>query len=80
MAALLVASIADVASLNKQERMAYDENLRKYRDTMAVMEGQYLEGMEKGKVDVARNLKNMGLPIDDIIKATGLTTEDIEAL
>lgn len=75
-----LASIADVASLNKQERMAYDENLRKYRDTMAVMEGQYLEGMEKGKVDVARNLKNMGLPIDDIIKATGLTTEDIEAL
>ena len=43
-----LASIADVASLNKQERLAYDENLRKYRDTIAVMEGQYLEGLEKG--------------------------------
>ena len=45
-----LASIADVASLSKQERLAYDENLRKYRDTIAVMEGQYLEGMEKGEV------------------------------
>ena len=43
-----LASIADVASLSKKEREAYDENLRKYRDTVAVMEGQYLEGMEKG--------------------------------
>lgn len=34
-----LASIADVASLNKQERQAYDEDLRKYRDTVAVMEG-----------------------------------------
>ena len=43
-----LASIADVASLNKQERMAYDENLRKYRDTIAVMEGQWMEGHDKG--------------------------------
>ena len=43
-----LASIADVASLNKKERIAYDENLRKYRDTIVVMEGQYQEGMEKG--------------------------------
>ena len=43
-----LASIADVTSLNKQERQAYDENLRKYRDTIAVMEGQWLEGHAKG--------------------------------
>ena len=43
-----LASIADVASLSKKERMAYDENLRKYRDTVAVMEGQWLEGHAKG--------------------------------
>jgi hypothetical protein len=43
-----LASIADVASLSKQERLAYDENLRKYRDTVAVMEGQWLEGHAKG--------------------------------
>lgn len=43
-----LASIADVSSLSKKERLAYDENLRKYRDTVAVMEGQWLEGHAKG--------------------------------
>ena len=46
-----LASIADVASLNKQERMAYDENLRKYRDTIAVMEGQFMQGEKKGRAE-----------------------------
>jgi len=48
-----LASIADVASLSKQERIVYDENLRRYRDTVAVMEGQWelghAKGIEKGR-------------------------------
>jgi len=44
-----LASIADVTSLSKKERIAYDENLRIYRDNIAVYEGQYLEGLEKGE-------------------------------
>ena len=83
-----LASIADVASLSKQERLAYDENLRKYRDTIAVMEGQYLEGMEKGRVegikkanmDNARKMKADGMSIDLIAKYTGLAAEDIANL
>ena len=31
--------IADVASLSRQERMKYDVGLRKYRDTLSVLEG-----------------------------------------
>ena len=46
-----LASIADVASLSKKDRLAYDENLRKYRDTVAVMEGQWLEGHAKGMAE-----------------------------
>ncbi|MBQ9179912.1 MAG: Rpn family recombination-promoting nuclease/putative transposase [Firmicutes bacterium] len=38
------------------------------------------EGMAQGKADVARNLKNMGLCVADIAKATGLTAEEIEKL
>ena len=87
-----LASIADVASLSKQERLAYDENLRKYRDTIAVMEGQYLEGMEKGEVkgraegraeancDNARRMKAKGFSASDIAEITGLTTEEIAKL
>ena len=75
-----LASIADVASLNKQERLAYDENLRKYRDTIEVMQGQYMEGEAKGRADVARKLKEMGMALSDIAKATGLSETDIEKL
>jgi predicted transposase/invertase (TIGR01784 family) len=79
-----LASIADVASLSKQERIAYDENLRKYRDTVAVMEGQWLEGhakgVEEGVIKIARNLKSMGMSVEDIAKATGLTVEEIAIL
>ena len=87
-----LASIAEVAALSKEDRQKYDESLRKYRDTISVMEGQYqegkeaglAEGLEKGKAEgraeIARNLKQMNLPIQDIIKATGLTAEEIEGL
>ena len=75
-----LASIADVTSLNKQERLAYDENLRKYRDTIEVMQGQYMEGEAKGRADVARKLKEMGMALSDIAKATGLSETDIEKL
>ena len=38
------------------------------------------EGEKQKAVEVASNLKAMGLPTDDIIKATGLTAQEIEAL
>ena len=95
-----LASIAEVAALSKEDREKYDESLRKYRDTISVMEGQYLEGkeaglaegmekgiaegmekgMEKGKFEIARNMKADKLPIETIIKYTGLSAEEIEAL
>ena len=43
-----LSSIADVASLSKEDRRKYDANLKAYRDTIAVMEGQSLEGEQKG--------------------------------
>ena len=67
-----LASIADVALLNKRERIAYDENLRRYRDAIVVMEGQYQEGMEKGRAEgraeaLTENARRM--------KAKGFSTE-----
>ena len=38
------------------------------------------KGIEKGKLEVARNLLSLGLDMDKIIKATGLTEEDIKKL
>lgn len=43
------------------------------------MEGR-LEGRMEGYVDMARNLKKLGVPIDIIIKSSGLSEEEIEKL
>ena len=75
-------------SLLKDERKKYDESLRHYRDTLIVMEGQYLEGEQKGRAEgraegirmTALKLKQKGLPVDLIAETTGLSVADIEAL
>lgn len=85
-------SIAEVAALSKEDRQKYDESLRKYRDTISVMEGQYLEGkeagltegMEKGKTEgkfeIARSMKAKGYAIGDITDITGLSADEIKTL
>lgn len=44
-----------------------------------IMEGR-LEGRMEGYIDMARNLKKLGVPIDIIIKSSGLSEEEIEKL
>jgi predicted transposase/invertase (TIGR01784 family) len=46
-----LSEIAEVASLNSEERRKYDESLRAYRDTIAVMEGQFAQGELKGRAE-----------------------------
>ena len=90
-----LASIAEVAALSKEERREYDESLRKFRDTISVMEGQFLEGEEKGRAEAkaeaeakawqekqesARKMKEDHLPVDAIAKYTGLSADEIAAL
>ena len=43
-----LAEIADVSSLTKEERLHYDEALRKYRDTLCVLEGAEQRGLKRG--------------------------------
>ena len=44
-----LAEIADVSSLTKEERLHYDEALRKYRDTLCVLESAEQRGVKKGR-------------------------------
>ncbi len=88
--------IADVSSLTKEERLYYDEALRKYRDTLCVLEsaeqrelkrgreeGQ-VKGLAKGRaeerIEIARNMKAKGLAIELIAACSGLSPEEIEQL
>ena len=80
--------IADVASLSRKERMKYDEGLRKYRDTLSVLEGAKqdglaegrAEGIQKEKAETVKRLAAIGADIKTITTATGLTEIEIKAL
>ena len=66
------------------ELWAYD----KFWDSVSVertlLDDRYQKGIEKGmnqrSLEIARNLLSLGLPIDQITQATGLTEEEIELL
>ena len=72
--------IVDIASMSKADRIKYDESIKKYRDTLAVMSGQWLEGEAKGIAKVAKNMKAMGMPYEQIAAVTGLSEETIKSL
>lgn len=38
------------------------------------------KGIEKGKLEIAKNLLKMNIPIDQIVLATGLTEEEINKI
>jgi len=84
------------AELDWSEQVAYDRYLKRMWDYDNMLRGEreyareegraegeargLAEGRAEGLSDVAKNLKNLGVPIDIIIQATGLTKEQIDAL
>lgn len=86
----------DVASLSRQERLKYDVGLKKYRDTLSVLEGAKQDGLAEGrakgleegrtegiqseKAETAKRLLAIGMDINTIAIATGLSAKDIEII
>ncbi|MBQ4525918.1 MAG: PD-(D/E)XK nuclease family transposase, partial [Bacteroidaceae bacterium] len=80
--------LASQANLTEEERWRLEEDWKNYNDffntlDFAKEEGR-AEGLEKGrseeKSQIAKNLKAMGLSLEAIKQATGLSTEEIEKL
>ena len=80
--------IVDIASLSKEERIKYDESIKVYRDNLATIsfaknkgrEEGLKEGLKEGSISIAHKLKSMGIPLDTIAAATGLSIEEIEQM
>jgi hypothetical protein len=70
--------------MSPAERHAYDEHLSAIMIQNNVLDGAKLEGRMEGKmegcIEIARNLKSMGLDTETIQKATGLLPEEIQKL
>lgn len=96
----LLARNIDVASLSRQERLKYDVGLKKYSDTLSVLEGAKQDGLAEGrakgleegraegrtegiqseKAETAKRLLAIGMDINTIAIATGLSAKDIEII
>jgi predicted transposase/invertase (TIGR01784 family) len=75
---------AALANLGQSELEKYEMNLKIYRDYKNTVDTAFddgkLEGKIEGKIETATELKNFGVDLKIIAKATGLTEEEIEKL
>lgn len=91
----MLAEIGDLRKLTPEERELYDEDIKVMRDLYATqkweeeqkrmeIEKGRAEGREQGraegKLEIAKNLLAMGIPMDKVVQASGLTEEQISDL
>ena len=86
----------DVLTLSPTERKLYESRMKLKSDITTISETQFSAGVERGKslglvegeargsrqkaLETARNLLVIGLSIENIAKATGLTVQEVETL
>ena len=75
-----LAKLEDVRCLSSEEQEKYDESIKAIDDYYSGLYGSYVDGEEKGRAKVARNLLAMGMSWSQIIQATGLTEEQLKQL
>ena len=87
-AVLRAFELAKLSTLPDTVRASYDDEDREYdrysqhtaeQIRMAEKSGK-IEGNFEGKIEVARKLLAMNLTVDQIEKATGLSSEDIKSI
>jgi predicted transposase/invertase (TIGR01784 family) len=88
----LLDEVTDVDSLNKEERHEYERTMKAFRDLRGALDGAdqkgYDRGLENGlekgkqeeKLQIARNMKAMGLSMTLIQQSTNLMEEELQKL
>ena len=86
----------DILTLSPIERKLYESRMKLKSDITTISETQFSAGVERGKslglaegeargsrqkaLETARNLLVIGLSIENIAKATGLTVQEVATL
>ena len=74
--------VAEIATYNPQEQIAYQDSVKSYRDWKNVMdtvfEQAYNGGIKDREREIARQMKLAGEPADKISTFTGLPTDEID--
>lgn len=71
---------AEIAKFTSAQIQSYEDSLKYYRDLKNSLDTAKEEGIEEGKIEVAKNAIAEGLSTDVIMKITGLTKEQIEKI
>ena len=75
---------AEIAKYNADEMYDYQQSLKVFRDNKNTFdyakETAFDEGLTEGIIKVAKALKQNGVPMDIIIKTTGLSENEINEL
>jgi predicted transposase/invertase (TIGR01784 family) len=71
---------AELAKFGQKDLYDYEMNLKIYRDYKNTVNTAFDEGKLEGKLETAKSLKILGVPIVTIIEGTRLTKEEIERL
>jgi predicted transposase/invertase (TIGR01784 family) len=83
-----ILEVADVASLNEEERWEYDQALKHYRDYNNTIHSSYRQGKEEGKAEgkseairqMVQNMQEMGMDIASIAKIARLSEEEVKII
>jgi len=71
---------AEIAKFDPDQRDAYENSLKYYRDLKNVVDTSFEEGKMEGKIELVIQMLQMGLPIEQIAQISGLTVEEINKL
>lgn len=71
---------AEIAKFSPEERIAYENSLKYYRDIQNVVDTSKQEGRTEALELVAKKLKEENVAVEQIIRVTGLTKEQIDKL
>ena len=72
--------IVEKSAMSDAQLYAYERFWDEVNRSQVLKESNYKKGRDERSVEIARNLKNIKIPIPDIAKATGLNVDEIESL
>ena len=64
----------------KTKLREYEDSLKAYRDIKNSLDSAEEKGERKKAIEIAKNLLEMGMSIENIMKATGLSQKEIDML
>lgn len=71
---------AEIAKFTRTELREYEDSLKAYRDIKNSLDSAEEKGKKDKAIEIAKNLLEMDMPIDNIMKATGLSLEEVKEL